>query len=127
MSYLVSATLSIVGVIHLLPFLGVLGRAQLETLYGVPLDEPNLVILMRHRAVLFGLLGLFFLFAAFKPQYQLVAFVAGFVSVVSFLWLTWYSGGYTGHITRVLNADLIALACLVVSAVALLHQQHRLQ
>ncbi len=44
---------------------------------------------MRHRAVLLGFLGLFFLFAAFRPALQTVAFLAGFVSVVSFLWLVW--------------------------------------
>ena len=32
---------------------------------------------MRHRAVLFGLLGLFFIYAAFYPAYQPLAFVGG--------------------------------------------------
>ena len=53
MRYLTAAALVVVGVIHLLPPAGVLGKAQLETLYGVPLQDANLVILMRHRAVLF--------------------------------------------------------------------------
>ena len=82
MRYLVSAMLVVVAVIHLLPLAGVLGGERLASLYGQDFNEPNLAILMRHRAVLFGLLGAFMLFAAFRPAWQDVAFVAGFVSVL---------------------------------------------
>ncbi len=33
------------------------GRRRLEALYGVDIEDPNLLLAMRHRAVLFGLLG----------------------------------------------------------------------
>ena len=45
MHNLVSATLIIVAVIHLLPLPGVLGQARLAALYGVSLNDPNLVLL----------------------------------------------------------------------------------
>ena len=80
--------------------------------------NPNLAILMRHRAVLFGILGLFFVFAAFRPEIQTVAFLAGFVSVVSFLWLAWSVGGYGPQVARVVMADIIALVCLMIGAAA---------
>jgi hypothetical protein len=118
MRYTVSAMLAVVAVIHLLPLSGVLGAGRLAALYGLPFDEPNLAILMRHRAVLFGLLGVFLLLAAFRPAFQLVALVAGFVSVVSFLILAWSVGGYNAHLGRVFVADLVALLCLIVGAVA---------
>jgi hypothetical protein len=73
---------------------------------------------MRHRAVLFGLLGLFILFAAFRPGYQVMALVAGFVSVLSFLWLAWSVGDYNSQIVRVVLADGVAMACLIVAAAA---------
>lgn len=114
MRYLVSAMLVIVAVIHLLPLAGVLGSERLALLYGLDFSEPNLAILMRHRAVLFGLLGCFLLFAAFRPAWQRVAFVAGFVSVVSFLVLAWSVGGYNAELERVVTADFVALACLVI-------------
>jgi len=118
MRHLVSAMLIVVAVIHLLPLSGVLGPARLAALYGIAFDEPNLQILMRHRAVLFGLLGAFLLLAAFQPSLQLIALVAGFVSVVSFLWLAWSVGGYNAQVGRVFIADIVALVCLVVGAVA---------
>ena len=118
MRYLVSAMLAVVAIIHLMPVIGVLGGARLSALYGIPLDEPNLAILMRHRAVLFGLLGAFLLYAAFRPALQPIAFVAGFISVLSFLYLAWSVGGYNAQIGRVFTADIVALACLVVGAAA---------
>ncbi len=125
MRYLVGAALVVVGVIHLLPLTGVLGRAQLEALYGVPLQDANLVILMRHRAVLFGLLGAFFIFAASAPRYQIVALTAGFVSVSSFLWLAWSVGGYNAQTARVFRADIVALVCLVVGFAVYIYQQRQ--
>ena len=55
----ISILLVIVGIIHLLPVSGVLGAERLSALYGLSFQEPNIAILMRHRAVLFGLLGVF--------------------------------------------------------------------
>jgi hypothetical protein len=125
MRYLVSAMLVVVAVIHLLPLSGVLGSERLAALYGLPFNEPNLAILMRHRAVLFGLLGLFLLFAAFRPQFQAIAFIAGFVSVVSFLLLAWSVGGYNAQIARVFMADIVALACLIVGSIAFYYARQR--
>ena len=118
MRYLVSTMLIVVAIIHLLPLSGVLGGDRLSALYGLSIEDPNLAILMRHRAVLFGLLGAFLLYAVFRPRLQLGAFIAGFVSVVSFLALAWSTGAYNAQIARVVTADVVALACLVVGSAA---------
>ncbi|WP_181298251.1 hypothetical protein [Pseudomonas sp. Q2-TVG4-2] len=73
-------------------------------------------ILMRHRAILFGLLGLFLIYAAFRPSFQRVAFMAGFVSAASFLALAHSIGGYNSGVARVVSADWVALVCLAVGA-----------
>ena len=88
MRYLISFLFIIVGIIHLLPLAGVLGPDRLQSLYGVALTDPSLILLMRHRAVLFGILGAFIVFSAFHPALQLSALVLGGVSVVSFLTLS---------------------------------------
>lgn len=118
MKFLVPVALVVVGVIHLLPLTGVAGRGQLLSLYGTDISDPNLLILMRHRAVLFGILGAFMLFAAFAQPYQSVALILGTVSVVSFLWVAYVTGGYNAQVGRVVTADLIALAFLVIASVA---------
>lgn len=114
MRYLISAMLIVVGVIHLVPITGVLGAQQLTELYGMDFSEPNLEILMRHRAVLFGLLGGLLVLAAFRASLQLLAFTAGFISVLSFLWLSLSVGSPNDELARVFSADLIALLCLTV-------------
>lgn len=112
--YLVSATLIIVGIIHLAPVTGILGTAQLAELYGLSINEPNLEILMRHRAVLFALLGGFLVLAAFRSSLQLLAFVAGFISIIAFIWLSLAVGDPNPELARVFTADLIALLCLTI-------------
>ena len=118
MRYVVTTCLIVAAIIHLLPLAGVLGSTRLAALYGLDFTEPNLAILMRHRAVLFGMLGAFLLHAAFRPSLQLFAFIAAFVSVLSFLLLAWSSGGYNAQVGRVVIADVVALLALVIGIAA---------
>lgn len=115
--FIVSTMLILVGVIHLLPLTGALGSDRLTALYGLRFDEPNLEILMRHRAVLFGLLGTFLIVAAFKLPYQNLALIAGFVSVVTFLAFALGADSFNLAIRRVVMADWIALVALVIATV----------
>jgi hypothetical protein len=101
-----------------MPVSGVLGSERLAALYGLSFDQPDLAILMRHRAILFGLLGAFLLLAALRTELHTIALVAGFVSVVSFLYLAWSTGHYNSQLGRVVAADVVALVCLLVGAVA---------
>lgn len=110
--------LVIVAIIHLVPVIGVIGSDQLSTLYGIDLSEPNLAILMRHRAILFGLLGAFIMCAAFKPALQPAAFVAAFISIVSFMLLAGATGGYNSQVARIVVGDVVALVALLVAVVA---------
>ncbi len=114
----VTLALLMVAVIHLLPLSGVLGQARLEALYGVAIDDPNLLVLMRHRAVLFGLLGGYLLVAAFVPAMQGPALAMGAISVASFLFLAWTTPGTNPGIARIVTADLVAAAGLVVGSAA---------
>ena len=119
MRYVVSAMLVIVGVIHLLPLSGVLGAERLSALYGISVAEPNLALLLRHRAVLFGMLGVFLVLSAFRPNLQRIAFVGGLISVLSFLLLAWPVGSFNAEVSRVFYVDLAALVCLCVGIIAL--------
>lgn len=111
----IGALLIVAAVIHLLPVTGVLGAERLSTLYAVALPDPNLVVLMRHRAVLFGLLGLLLLGAAFRPAWQPLALAGGLLSVLSFLILAWPIGEYSAALRKIFVADLVALASLLAA------------
>ncbi|OLU16484.1 phosphopantetheine adenylyltransferase [Pseudomonas sp. PA1(2017)] len=117
MSKLIGFLLLVVGIIHLLPLAGVLGGERLNALYGLSFAEPNLHILMRHRAVLFGLLGALLIAAALLPGLRSIALVGGLVSVLSFLLLAWSEAAYNEALRRVVIADWIALACLLVALI----------
>jgi hypothetical protein len=110
----------VAGVIHLLPLSGVLGPTRLEALYGISFTEPNLRILMQHRAVLFGLLGAFLLLSLLRPAWQLPAVVMGLLSAAAFIGVAWQVGEYNALLRRVVLADVVAIAALVVALAGLL-------
>jgi hypothetical protein len=115
-STLVFVSLLLPGAIHLLPVYGVLGNKQLEALYGLKFNDPNLLIVMRHRAVMFGLLGGLLTYSAFTPSYRNLAFCSGLISAASFLCISETTGGYNSKVRGVVVADAVAVGCLVVGA-----------
>ncbi|HSX62750.1 MAG TPA: hypothetical protein VLF18_21415 [Tahibacter sp.] len=116
MHRLVSMLLLVVAVIHLLPLPGVLGTERLAALYGIDAADPNLALLLRHRAVLFGLLGAGCAIAAFRRDWQTAALIAAGASTVSFLWLALSIGNYNTAVARVVTADIVAIVCVVLAA-----------
>lgn len=110
MEKVVTGLLVLVGIIHLLPVSGVLGVERLATLYGVSLGEPNIEILMRHRAILFGLLGLFLLYAAFQPSLQMLAIIAALSALCPSSLLRGLSAGTMTLSVRSLSQTLLPLS-----------------
>ena len=123
MQKIISTLLIIVGIIHLLPVTGLLGADRLSALYGLSFGQPDLAILMRHRAVLLGIVGLLALYSVLNAALQPAALVAGTLSVGSFLALALSTGGYNGLIGRVVIADVVALACLLAAGALTLYRQ----
>ncbi len=115
MRFVVPVVLLLVAALHLLPLAGVLGAVRLAGLYGVVVEDPNLEILLRHRAVLFGLLAAFLGHAACHRHLHTLALVAGVVSVGAFLVLAWTVGHYNAALSTVVRADVVALVLLVVA------------
>ncbi len=111
-----------VGVIHLLPIMGVTGSAALARLYGLTISDPNLLILLQHRAVLFAIVGLLQFAAVFRVEWRPLALAVGAVSVVSFLAVALLVGDYNAEIARVVWADVLALLLLAVAAVGVWRQ-----
>ncbi len=105
--------LVIAGLIHIAPITGIVGAESLTRLYGVKFENQEVVLLMRHRAVLFGILGLLLLAAAFIPGLRTIAVLAGLVSVLSFLGLAGLPGNQPEAIARIIYADWVALVAML--------------
>lgn len=116
LSFLSATALVLVALIHLLPVPGVLGAEMLHRLYGLPVDTPDMALLLRHRAVLFGLLGIGMIASVAWPAWRPAAYCAAFVSVISFLVLAALENPAQPAIQRVVIADVIALVLLVIGA-----------
>ena len=115
-----------VGLLNLYPLIGAISVEKLTGLSGVPFDSPDLVILMRHRAILFGLLGGYLLYAAFRPSLQITAALVGLTSMASFTALAYLSNGIGPEIQKVALADTIgSIAILIALIIALWQQQRR--
>ncbi|MFK7964322.1 MAG: phosphopantetheine adenylyltransferase [Burkholderiaceae bacterium] len=109
----ITVSLIVVALIHILPVAGFLSVDRIAALYEIEIEEPNLEILMRHRAIMFGMLSAFLFYAAFNPSLQPIAFAMTFISVLAFLYLAVTVGPYNAAIKRVVIADVVALIVLV--------------
>jgi hypothetical protein len=109
--------LGAVSLIHLLPLAGVTGRSALEKAYGIPIESPDLQLLLQHRAVLFGLLGVACAIAAFNAPWRPAVLCAALISTCSFLLLAWLAPSYNAAIARVVWFDIVAIAMLLLAGV----------
>jgi hypothetical protein len=123
MNQVTVAGLLVAAVIHLLPVPGVLGAGTLSRLYGIDVADPNTAILLQHRALMFGILGVLMLAAIPWPSLRLVALTVGLASAASFMVVALWVGGYNGAIGRVVVADVIATVALVLGLAAHLMAQ----
>lgn len=102
---------------NLLPVSGAWSAARLEVLYGVAVEDPNLLILLRHRAILFGIVGGLLVAAALHPPLRPIGSIVGLVSMVSFIGVAWLVGGTNAELQRVVIVDWVASFALVGAAV----------
>lgn len=96
------------------PVIGVLSAESLNNLYAVTGLDNDLLILMKHRAILLGIIGSFIVISAFRPCLQSVAIIAGFISMLSFIGLALGTGDYGEQINKVVLADVAGVIALVV-------------
>ncbi|MCA3222659.1 MAG: phosphopantetheine adenylyltransferase [Burkholderiales bacterium] len=117
MKYVSIVALLVAGIIHLLPVLGVMGANTLTRLYGIEVNDPNTAILLQHRALLFGVLGVLMLCAIALPWLRVTALSVGLFSAASFIVVAMAVGGYNPPIGRVVFADVVASVLLTAGLV----------
>lgn len=116
MQVLSTALILIAGVVNLIPVSGLLSAGQLQSLYGIAFDEPNLQILMRHRAVLFEIVGGLLVAGAFHLPLRRIAIAVGLLSMLSFVVVAWIVGDYNAALRRVVYVDVAASIALLAAA-----------
>lgn len=106
------------ALIHLLPLPGVLGGEWLVRLYAIALPDPNTELLLRHRALVFGLMGFALCAALWCPALRLPAIVFVLASDAAFLGLALLDWPAALALVRVAVFDVVSIALLVLAATA---------
>lgn len=103
---------------HLVPAAAVFSKARVEALYGVGVVSPELELLLRHRALLFGVLAALLLVAALRPELRPLAGALALVSMLGYVLLAWQVGTEQAALLRVLRVDLLVSLLLSAALVA---------
>lgn len=107
--------LGLAGIINAIPFLIAFMPGKIMGSYGIAVSDANLELLLRHRAVLFGIVGVLMIFSAVSKKYFDLAFIIGMVSMVSFVILfKMIPGEINIELTKVMKIDLGAIVILLV-------------
>jgi hypothetical protein len=117
MNIAISIFLFFVGLINFVPVLGVMSADKLSNAYSIELAGNDIIILMRHRALLFGIVGGFILYSVFNPSYQIAAMIMAAISMLGFLYFVWAVGDYNGAIAKVTIIDLVGIVILAIAAI----------
>jgi hypothetical protein len=115
--WIIRIAFAVAGVVHLLPLAGLLGRPLLERAYGISLGEgQDVVILMQHRAMLFGLLACACLAAVGVASWRVPVGLAVLTSMLGFVWIA--AGQTHGDaIAKVMWVDIGASLLLAMGLV----------
>jgi hypothetical protein len=112
----ISGLLALIGVINTLPLIGCISADRLGALYGMPWTDPTTILLLRHRAVLFGIIGVFILYSTVRPGLQPLAMLAAGIAMGSFLLLGSGADAGGAALETVALMDRIGLIALALAA-----------
>lgn len=112
----VQVTLLISGIIHVMPLIGLGGSDALARLYGLDLEDPSLLLLLQHRALMFGLLAVPMFVAIFRTDWQWPALWLALLSAGGFVILRHcVADDLPERLQRVYLVDLGLLVPLVIA------------
>ncbi len=107
--------LMIVGLINFIPSILAVLPNKISQSYGIEIPDANYELLLRHRAVLFGIVGGLIIYSAISKKYYTLSVTIGLISMVSFLILFKLgNGAINAELEKVMNIDLVGIVILLV-------------
>lgn len=105
--------LSIAGLINLLPVMGFMSNTRLTALYGIEVEAADLSLLLRHRAVMLGVIGSLLIVCAWRKNLRVAATTSAMVSMLSYIALAFSVGVVNEQLLRVVWVDIGAVVVLL--------------
>jgi len=113
MELLFRITLFVAGVINLLPSLLAFLPDKIAKSYGIQIPNANYELLLRHWAILFGIIGGLMIYSAIAKKYYTIATTVGLISMVSFILLYFLIGkDINSELNKIMIVDIVATGIL---------------
>lgn len=107
--------LIIAGIINLIPSILAFIPDKISKSYGIEIPNVNYELLLRHRAVLFGIIGGLMIYAAIVKRHYNLATIVGLLSMISFVILyKLMDGDVNPELNKVMKIDILAIVILLV-------------
>jgi hypothetical protein len=106
-------TLFIAGLINMLPTLLAFLPDKISKSYGIDIPNSNYELLLRHRAILFGIIGGLMIYSAIVKKHYEIATIVGLISMISFIILYFsIDKGINSELKKVMMIDFVASVIL---------------
>lgn len=114
-------TLFMAGLINILPALLAFLPEKISRSYGIEIPNTNYELLLRHRAILFGIIGGLMIYSALIKKHYELSTIAGLVSMVSFIIIYFLIGkDINSELKKVMIIDVVATVILCVGFILFL-------
>lgn len=90
--------------------------SKISKSYGVEVSNVNYQLIIRHRAVFFGIIGGLIIFSAITKKYYEISTIAGLISMMSFIIMYFLIGNINNELSKVMIIDVIATIILLIVA-----------
>ena len=114
-------TLFLAGIINLTPSLLAFLPDKISKSYGIEIPNGNYELLLRHRAILFGMIGGLIIYSAIVKKYYEIATTVGLISMGSFILLyVLIDKDINSELKKVMIYDIVATVILCIGSLLML-------
>ena len=106
--------LFISGAINFIPSALAFIPKKITDSYGIDIPDSNYELLLRHRAILLGLIGGYMIYSSISKKNYTSAVILGLISMISFLVLYYLIGNINLELYKVMKFDILAIVILLI-------------